>query len=143
MSAALLSSPILHLASGPAAEILMGIASSIESIILSLLFSRSGLVTILYFLNWNNLNLDFPETMTTYSFLFPGLSFLLSQPEATELIVLSLQDAENVNKAECITLRQAFVLLSKGFFCRPQEVGIITELHLKVVCAVASHLFNL
>jgi len=113
LSAALLSSPILHLASGPAAEILMGIASSIESIILSLLFSRSG------------------------------LSFLLSQPEATELIVLSLQDAENVNKAECITLRQAFILLSKGFFCRPQEVGIITELHLKVVCAVASHLFNL
>jgi len=44
VSAALLSSPILHLASGPAAEILMGIASSIESIILSLLFSRSGLV---------------------------------------------------------------------------------------------------
>ncbi|CAL4917596.1 unnamed protein product [Urochloa decumbens] len=102
LSAALLSSPMLHLASGPAAEILMGIASSIESIILSLLFCRSG------------------------------LSFLLSQPEATELIVLSLQDAENMNKAECITLRQAFVLLSKGFFCRPQEVGMITELHLKV-----------
>ncbi|KAF8682053.1 hypothetical protein HU200_045513 [Digitaria exilis] len=102
LSAALLSSPILHLASGSAAEILMGIASSIESIILSLLFSRSG------------------------------LSFLLSQPEATELIVLSLQDAENMNKAECITLRQAFILLSKGFFCRPQEVGMITELHLKV-----------
>ncbi|CAN6304538.1 unnamed protein product [Urochloa humidicola] len=102
LSAALLSSPILHLASGPAAEILMGIASSIESIILSLLFCRSG------------------------------LSFLLSQPEATELIVLSLQDAENMNKSECITLRQAFVLLSKGFFCRPQEVGMITELHLKV-----------
>ncbi|EER93923.2 hypothetical protein BDA96_01G201900 [Sorghum bicolor] len=102
LSAALLSSPILHSASGPAAEILMGIASSIESLILSLLFCRSG------------------------------LSFLLSQPEATELIVLSLQDAENMNKAECITLRQAFVLLSKGFFCRPKEVGMITELHLKV-----------
>ncbi|KAJ1294785.1 hypothetical protein BS78_01G173400 [Paspalum vaginatum] len=102
LSAALLSSPVLHLASGPAAEILMGISSSIESIILSLLFCRSG------------------------------LSFLLSQPEATELIVLSLQDVETMNKAECITLRQAFVLLSKGFFCRPQEVGMITELHLKV-----------
>jgi hypothetical protein len=42
LSAALLSSPILHSASGPAAEILMGIASSIESLILSLLFCRSG-----------------------------------------------------------------------------------------------------
>lgn len=102
LSAALLSSPILHLPNGPAAEILMGIASSIESIILSLLFCRSG------------------------------LSFLLSQPEATELILLSLQDAEKMNKSECITLRQAFVLLSKGFFCRPKEVGLITELHLKV-----------
>ncbi|KAL6842285.1 hypothetical protein ACP4OV_027933 [Aristida adscensionis] len=102
LSAALLSSPIMHLSSGHADEILMEIASSIESIILSLLFCRTG------------------------------LSFLLSQPEATELIVLSLQDAETINKAECITLRQAFVLLSKGFFCRPQEVGMITELHLKV-----------
>ncbi|KAL6662063.1 hypothetical protein ACP70R_001447 [Stipagrostis hirtigluma subsp. patula] len=105
LSAALLSSPIMHLASGPADEILMGIASSVESVILSLLFCRTG------------------------------LSFLLSQPEATELIVLALQDAETTNKAECITLRQAFVLLSKGFFCRPQEVGMITELHVKVICA--------
>ncbi|KAK3150151.1 hypothetical protein QOZ80_3AG0229280 [Eleusine coracana subsp. coracana] len=102
LSVALLSSPILHSASGPAVEIFMGIVSSIESIILSLLFCRSG------------------------------ISFLLSQPEATELMVLSLQDAENMNKTECITLRQAFVLLSKGFFCRPQEVGMIMELHLKV-----------
>ncbi|KAL6659179.1 hypothetical protein ACP70R_003219 [Stipagrostis hirtigluma subsp. patula] len=102
LSAALLSSPIMHLANGPADEILMGIASSVESVILSLLFCRTG------------------------------ISFLLSQPEATELIVLALQDAETINKAECITLRQAFVLLSKGFFCRPQEVGMITELHVKV-----------
>lgn len=102
LSAALLSSPVMHLANGPAAEILMEITSSIESILLSLLFSRSG------------------------------LSFLLSQPEATELIVLSLQDGKDMNKTECITLRHAFVLLSKGFFCRPQEVGMITELHLKV-----------
>ncbi|VAI89288.1 unnamed protein product [Triticum turgidum subsp. durum] len=102
LSAALLSSPVMHLASGPAAEILMEITSSIESILLSLLFCRSG------------------------------LSFLLSQPEATELIVLSLQDGKDMNKTECITLRHAFVLLSKGFFCRPQEVGMITELHLKV-----------
>ncbi|KAL5218709.1 hypothetical protein ABZP36_019393 [Zizania latifolia] len=102
LSAALLSSPGLRLASGPAAEILLEIASSIESIILSLLFCRSG------------------------------LSFLLGQPEATELILLSLQDGEDMNKTECITLRQAFALLSKGFFCRPQEVAMITELHLKV-----------
>ncbi|TVU46430.1 hypothetical protein EJB05_05967 [Eragrostis curvula] len=102
LSAALLSSPILHSASGPAAEILMGLALSIESIVLSLLFCRSG------------------------------ISFLLSQPEATELIVLSLQDTKNMSKTECITLRQAFVLLSKGFFCRPQEIAMITELHLRV-----------
>uniref|UniRef100_A0A0E0KFJ8 Virilizer N-terminal domain-containing protein n=1 Tax=Oryza punctata TaxID=4537 RepID=A0A0E0KFJ8_ORYPU len=102
LSAALLSSPVLRLASGPAAEILMEIASSIESLVLSLLFCRSG------------------------------LSFLLGQPEATELILLSLQDGEDMSKTECMTLRQAFVLLSKGFFCRPQEVAMITELHLKV-----------
>ncbi|KAF0922548.1 hypothetical protein E2562_038018 [Oryza meyeriana var. granulata] len=110
LSAALLSSPVLRLASGPAAEILMEIASSIESIVLSLLFCRSG------------------------------LSFLLGQPEATELILLSLQDGEDMTKTECMTLRQAFVLLSKGFFCRPQEVAMITELHLKVGSA-ANRLF--
>uniref|UniRef100_A0A0D9XI97 Uncharacterized protein n=1 Tax=Leersia perrieri TaxID=77586 RepID=A0A0D9XI97_9ORYZ len=102
LSAALLSSPLQRLASGPAAEILMEITSSIESIVLSLLFCRSG------------------------------LSFLLGQPEATELILLSLQDGEDMSKTECMTLRQAYVLLSKGFFCRPQEVAMITELHLKV-----------
>jgi hypothetical protein len=109
LSAALLSSPVLRLASGPAAEILMEIASSIEALVLSLLFCRSG------------------------------LSFLLGQPEATELILLSLQDGEDMSKTECMTLRQAFVLLSKGFFCRPQEVAMITELHLKVVCAGRPH----
>jgi hypothetical protein len=133
LSAALLSSPIVHSASGPAAEILMGITSSIESIVLSLLFCRSGSTGIF---PYQDLYFDFLKCDRTIIFCsFPGISFLLSQPEATELIVLSLQDAENMNKTECITLRQAFVLLSKGFFCRPQEVGMIMELHLKVVCA--------
>nr|ABF97029.1 expressed protein [Oryza sativa Japonica Group] len=73
-----------------------------------------------------------------------GLSFLLGQPEATELILLSLQDGEDMSKTECMTLRQAFVLLSKGFFCRPQEVAMITELHLKVEHSLfAYNLLNL
>lgn len=138
LSAALLSSPVMHVASGPAAEVLMEITSSIESILLSLLFCRSGLIGTSF--NWDISNLVFSHIMTwTHVFLSTGLSFLLSQPEATELIVLSLQDGKDMNKTECITLRHAFVLLSKGFFCRPQEVGMITELHLKVVCAGSLH----
>ncbi|XP_072967043.1 protein virilizer homolog isoform X2 [Typha angustifolia] len=106
LSAALLSYPILRSASGSTSDIFLEIASSIESILLSLLFCRSG------------------------------FSFLLMQPEATELLILSLRDVEDINKTECMTLRQVAVLLSKGFFCRPQEIGMITELHLKVGTAV-------
>ncbi|XP_038985471.1 protein virilizer homolog isoform X2 [Phoenix dactylifera] len=106
LSAALLSSPVLRSASGSTADIFMEIATSIESILLSLLFYRSG------------------------------LSFLLVQPEATELIILSLRDPEDTSKKECMALRQAAVFLSKGFFCHPQEVGMIIELHLKVGTAI-------
>jgi hypothetical protein len=67
-------------------------------------------------------------------FCFSGLTFLLDQAEATELLVFSLKDVEDSNKANCMTLRQAFVLLSKGFFCHPQDIATITELHIRVVC---------
>ncbi|XP_073107829.1 protein virilizer homolog isoform X2 [Elaeis guineensis] len=107
LSVALLSSPVLRSASGSTADMFMEIATSIESILLSLLFYHSG------------------------------LSFLLVQPEATELIILSLRDAEDTSKKECMALRQAAVFLSKGFFCHPQEVGMIIELHLKVGTAIA------
>lgn len=69
-----------------------------------------------------------------FGFCFSGLTFLLDQAEVTELVVFSLKEVEDLNKAECMTLRQAFVLLSKGFFCHPQDVATITELHIQVVC---------
>ncbi|XP_010906480.1 protein virilizer homolog isoform X2 [Elaeis guineensis] len=106
LSAALLSSPVLRSASGSTADMFMEIFTSIESILLSLLFYHSGLL------------------------------FLLVQPDATELIILSLRDAEDTSKKECMALRQAAVFLSKGFFCHPQEVGMIIELHLKVGTAI-------
>nr|CAD1833153.1 unnamed protein product [Ananas comosus var. bracteatus] len=107
LSAALLSSATLRSASGSAADSFLEIATSLELILLSFLFCRSG------------------------------LSFLLVQPEATELLILAFQDGEDISKTECMTLRQATVLLSKGFFCRPQEVGMIIELYLRVVTAVS------
>ncbi|KAJ3682983.1 hypothetical protein LUZ60_013210 [Juncus effusus] len=106
LCAALLSSPILKSASGAVADIFVETATSLESILLSLLLSRSG------------------------------LTFLLDQAEATELLVLSLKDVEDSSKTECMNLRQASVLLSKGFFCHPREIGAITELHFRVVSLV-------
>ncbi|XWS66566.1 hypothetical protein CRYUN_Cryun05aG0210500 [Craigia yunnanensis] len=104
LSAALLSTTILH--SEDVMDISMEIVSSIGSIILSLLFCRSGLV------------------------------FLLHQPELTATLIHALKGADAMNKEECVPLRYASVLISKGFTCSPQEVGIIVETHLRVVNAI-------
>ncbi|KAJ0980701.1 hypothetical protein J5N97_008956 [Dioscorea zingiberensis] len=106
LSSALLSSPILRSENGKVADVFMDIATSFESILLSLLFSRSG------------------------------LTFLLNQTETTALLMRSLQDEKQMSNTDFITLRQAAVFLSKGFFCRPQEVRMITELHLRVGVAI-------
>ncbi|MCL7035040.1 hypothetical protein MKW94_011950 [Papaver nudicaule] len=106
LSAALLSSTMLRSEKGHAMDIFMDIVSSIEAILLSLLYCRSGLV------------------------------FLLSQPEVTATLILSLEGLKETNTEDCVPLRYASVLLSKGFFCRPQEVGTIAELHLRVVNAI-------
>ncbi|XP_043719818.1 protein virilizer homolog [Telopea speciosissima] len=106
LSAALLSSAILRSEKGHVMDIFVDIASSIEAILLSLLFCRSGLI------------------------------FLLLQPEVTATVILTLEGVEDMNKEDCIPLRYASVLISKGFYCRPQEVGMITEMHLRVVNAI-------
>ncbi|ONK69373.1 uncharacterized protein A4U43_C05F22180 [Asparagus officinalis] len=106
LSAALLSSPLLHSVNGSRTDIFVDIATSIQSLLLSLLSCRSG------------------------------LTFLLLQPEATATLVLSLQGAEGKCTAECLTLRQAAILMSKGFFCHPQEIAMIMEIHLRVGNAI-------
>ncbi|XP_074567247.1 protein virilizer homolog isoform X3 [Curcuma longa] len=106
LSAALLSSPVLRSSNDKQSDIFVEIATSVEYALLNFLFHRSG------------------------------LCFLLAHREATELLVLSLQDVEETTKKECMTLRQAAIFLSKGFICHPQEVAMITELHLKVGIAI-------
>ncbi|KAK1274402.1 hypothetical protein QJS04_geneDACA022688 [Acorus gramineus] len=102
LSAALLSSSTLRSAIGSTVELLVEIAASVESIILSLLACRSGLI------------------------------FLLLQPEATATVIYSLQGNEDFSKEESVPLRYATALISKGFMCHPQEVRMIIELHLRV-----------
>ncbi|KAL5992964.1 hypothetical protein ACLOJK_013884 [Asimina triloba] len=102
LSAALLSSPLLRSETGCAMDIFMDITASIEAILLSLLFSRSG------------------STL----------------PEVSTAVILSLQGGQKMDKAECVPLRYAAVLISKGFICRVQEIGMVIELHLRVVNAI-------
>ncbi|KAB2034801.1 hypothetical protein ES319_D04G109100v1 [Gossypium barbadense] len=106
LSAALLSTTILHSEAADVVDTSLEIVSSIGSIILSLLFCRSGLV------------------------------FLLHQPDLTATLIHALKGADAMNKEECVPLRYASVLISKGFTCSPQEVGIIVETHLRVVNAI-------
>uniref|UniRef100_A0A7N0V598 Virilizer N-terminal domain-containing protein n=1 Tax=Kalanchoe fedtschenkoi TaxID=63787 RepID=A0A7N0V598_KALFE len=106
LSAALLSSPQLRSEVGRVMDIFVDIASLIQAIILSLLSCRSG------------------------------LTFLAHHPELTASLVLALRGVDDVSKEESVPLRYASVLLSKGFVCRPTEVGIIIEMHLRAVRAV-------
>ncbi|KAI4348874.1 hypothetical protein L6164_009542 [Bauhinia variegata] len=106
LSAALLSSSTLRIEEGYTKEIFMDIASSVEALILSLLFCRSGLI------------------------------FLLQDPELSTTLIHSLRSGHNINKEDCIPLRYASVLISKGFFCNPQEIGMLLGVHLKMVNAI-------
>ncbi|XP_020597911.1 uncharacterized protein LOC110037579 [Phalaenopsis equestris] len=106
LSAALLSFPSLHSETGIVAEILLEIAALFHSLLLSLLFCRSG------------------------------LTFLLLEPEITSSVILSLQCFENKKNSEYLTLRQAAFQISKGFFCHPHEIAMIMDTHLRVGNAI-------
>ncbi|KAL5742054.1 hypothetical protein ACOSP7_028786 [Xanthoceras sorbifolium] len=106
LSAALLSSSMLRSEVGDAMDIYLDIASSIGAIILSLLFSRTGLI------------------------------FLLRHHEVSATLIHALKGADNMNKEECIPLRYASILISKGFACGLKEIAMIVEMHLRVVNAI-------
>ncbi|CAN6455259.1 unnamed protein product [Victoria cruziana] len=108
LSAALLSSPVLRSGYGQSMNVFSDIAGSIANILLSLLSCRSGLM------------------------------FLLLQPEETAMLILSLQGDDNIDKIESMPLTFATALISKGFFCHPKDIGVIAEVHLRVVSAVDS-----
>ncbi|XP_027174907.1 protein virilizer homolog [Coffea eugenioides] len=106
LSAAFLSCSILRTETGRVVDLFMDIVSYIEAIILSLLFSRSG------------------------------LTFLLCDPEVSTTVIRGLRGTDDWNKEESASLRYASALISRGFFCHPQEVGIIVETHLKAIVAI-------
>ncbi|XP_077212737.1 embryo defective 2016 isoform X2 [Tasmannia lanceolata] len=106
LSAALLSSPVLRSEIGRIMDIFTDIAATIEAILLCLLSCHSGLV------------------------------FLLNQPEITGALIVSLQGVEDIDKTDCVPIRYAAVLISKGFVCHTKEVGMIAELHLRVVSTI-------
>ncbi|KAH9287987.1 hypothetical protein KI387_032104, partial [Taxus chinensis] len=104
--AALLSSPTLRSGIGSTMDIFVDLVTAIEAILLSFLLCQSGLL------------------------------FFLSEPEATAALVLALQGVEDINKNEFLPLRYAAVMISKGFFCPPQDIGMIVETNLRVVSAI-------
>ncbi|XP_058205314.1 protein virilizer homolog isoform X4 [Rhododendron vialii] len=91
---------------GNAVDIFVDIASYLEAVILSLLFCRSGLI------------------------------FLLHHPELSTNVILALRGSDGLKKEEPLPLRYASVLISKGFVCQPEEIGLIVEKHLRVVNAI-------
>lgn len=68
---------------------------------------------------------------------FSGLIFLLNHPELSATIIHALRGGDEVNKEEFLPLRYASVLISRGFFCSPQEVGMIVRVHLRVVSYIS------
>ncbi|GAB2264035.1 hypothetical protein Droror1_Dr00026169 [Drosera rotundifolia] len=116
-----------------ALDVFLDITSSIEAIVLSLLFCRSGLYAILLFV------LCFLQS--DYLFIKPclpflGLVFLQQHPELSRAMIHALKGTIDINREECIPIRYAYSFVSKGFFCRPQEIGLNVEMHLRVVNAI-------
>ncbi|KAI8551277.1 hypothetical protein RHMOL_Rhmol06G0173100 [Rhododendron molle] len=91
---------------GNAVDIFVDIASYLEAVILSLLFCRSGLI------------------------------FLLYHPELSTNVILALRGSDGLKKEEPLPLQYASVLISKGFVCQPEEIGMIVEKHLRMVNAI-------
>ncbi|OWM82588.1 hypothetical protein CDL15_Pgr002163 [Punica granatum] len=106
LSAALLSSSELRSEVGHTMYLYMDITFSIGAIIFSLLLSRSGLL------------------------------FLAHQAELSAMLIQALKGADSKKKDDCLPLRYASNLISKGFFCGPREVGMILEMHLRVINAI-------
>ncbi|XP_048500624.1 protein virilizer homolog isoform X2 [Beta vulgaris subsp. vulgaris] len=73
-------------------------------------------------------------TILSFMFCRSGLVFLLQHPDLSSTIIHAFKGNDEV--IECIPLRYASLLVSKGFFCRLQEVGLNIEMHLRVVNAV-------
>ena len=69
--------------------------------------------------------------LLTHIFDLAGLVFLLQHPDLSSTMIDAFRGTDDVN--ECIPLRYASVLISKGFFCRLLDVGINLEMHLRVV----------
>ncbi|KAL0374797.1 UNVERIFIED_CONTAM: protein virilizer [Sesamum radiatum] len=99
---------LLFAVTGHAMDLFLDVVSHIEAIIISLFFCRSG------------------------------LGFLLHDPEVSSTIIYALRGMEDVQKEDALSLRYASVLMSKGFFCRPMEVGMIVEVHMKALIAIDS-----
>ncbi|KAL0346985.1 UNVERIFIED_CONTAM: protein virilizer [Sesamum calycinum] len=90
--------------------------------------TTSGLINLSNcgFLNWD---ID--------SYLLSLLK-VLHDPEISSTIIYALRGMEDVQKEDALSLRYASVLMSKGFFCRPMEVGMIIEVHMKALIAIDS-----
>ena len=58
---------------------------------------------------------------------------MLHHSQLTATIIQSLKGSVDLNKEECVPLRYASVLISKGFTCSLLEIGINLEVHLRVV----------
>ncbi|KZV32655.1 hypothetical protein F511_36386 [Dorcoceras hygrometricum] len=108
LSAALLSSPILRAETGRTVDLFVDIVLHIEAIFLSLLFCRSG------------------------------LAFLLNEPDVFSTVMHTLSDSDDFHREDSISLRYATVLISKGFFCPPKEVGVIAQMHARALISVDS-----
>lgn len=106
LSAALLSSSIRRSEESKIMDVFLEIVSSVEAIILSLLFCRSGLI------------------------------FLLHHYELSATILHALMGDEEASLEECMPIRYASTLISNNFFCKPSNVSMIVRIHLRVVTAI-------
>lgn len=69
-------------------------------------------------------------------YYYAGLLFLAHQDELSDALIEALKGADLAKKEDCLPLRYASTLISKGFLCVPREIGMILEMHLRVVGSI-------
>lgn len=70
--------------------------------------------------------------------LLSGVDFLLRDQEVSLTVIHALRGIHDVQNRDLLSLRYASVLLSKGFFVRPRDVGMIVEIHMRAVSSLLS-----
>ncbi|KAL9264523.1 virilizer-like protein [Drosera capensis] len=110
------------------------LACDIDSKLLSLLKERGFLPLLIALFASSKLRAELIQALDVFLDITSSIEAI--HPELSRAMIHALKGTIDINREECIPMRYAYSFVSKGFFCRPQEIGLNVEMHLRVVNAI-------